>query len=178
MTKCVSLMNEAGVLVGKGICHNVSSDLIIDSDNQPPGDDGVAIQIADSLFKNEIPSDWIFQLRSWHIRCVILNGASLYNHEQMNIFNLASIASHWRNRVDACPYESSWERKNSDKIPKRVALLSVNSIANVSTKSYYSRTYLQPFPHDKIEALKSEMHVEGSVYHRKHRHLDMHKQIH
>ena len=33
MTKCVVLKNEAGVVVGKGICHNVSSDLIIDSDN-------------------------------------------------------------------------------------------------------------------------------------------------
>ena len=37
---------------------------------------------------------------------------------------------------------------------------------------------LQRFPHDRIEALRFEMHVEGSVYHRKHRQLDVHKQIH
>ena len=43
MTKCVVLKNEVGVVVGKGICHNVSSDLIIDSDNQPLGDDRVAV---------------------------------------------------------------------------------------------------------------------------------------
>ena len=96
MTKCVFLMNETCVLVGKGICHNVNLDLIIDSDNQPLGDDHVAIQIAESLFENKISYDWVFQLRSWHIRRVILNGASLYDHEQMNIFNLASIASHRR----------------------------------------------------------------------------------
>ena len=39
MTKFVVLKNEAGVVVGKGICHNVSSDLVIDSDNLPLGDD-------------------------------------------------------------------------------------------------------------------------------------------
>ena len=43
MSKCIVLKNEAGVVVGKGICHNVSSDLIIDSDNQPLGDDQVAV---------------------------------------------------------------------------------------------------------------------------------------
>ena len=49
MTKCVALMNDVGVVVGKGICHNLNSDLIIDSDNQPLRDDRVAIQIVDSL---------------------------------------------------------------------------------------------------------------------------------
>ena len=39
MTKCVTLKNEEGESVGKGICHNVNSDLIIDSDSQPLGDD-------------------------------------------------------------------------------------------------------------------------------------------
>ena len=43
ITKCVSVMNEAGVLVGKGICPNVSSDLIIDNDNEPHGDDCVVV---------------------------------------------------------------------------------------------------------------------------------------
>ena len=57
MTKCVVLKNEAGVVVCKGICHNVSSDLIIDSDNQPLGDDRVAVQIAEFLSEHDIPSD-------------------------------------------------------------------------------------------------------------------------
>ena len=178
MTKCVSLMNEADMLVGEGICHNISSKLIIDSNNQPLGDDRVAIQIAESLSENTILSNWVFQLKSWHIKRVILNGASLYNHEQMNIFNLTSVASHWYSHVNAHPYESFWERRNSDKIPKKVALLSVDSIANVSTKFCCSRNYLQPFLCDKIEALRFEMHVEGRVYHRKYRQLDVHKKIH
>ena len=144
MTKCVALKNDACLVVGKGICHNVSSDLIIDSDNQPLGDDCFAVQIAKSLSKHDIPSNWLFQLKSWHIRHVFLNGASLYNQEQMNLFNLTS--SHRHSRVAAHLYESSRGTKNSDKIPKKVALLNVDSIANVSTKSYCSKNCLQPFP--------------------------------
>ena len=41
-----------------------------------------------------------------------------------------------------------------------------------------SKNCLQRSLRDKIEALRSEMYVEGSVYHRKHRQLDVHKQIH
>ena len=37
MTKCVVFKNEADKDVAEGICHNVSVDLIIDSDNQPLG---------------------------------------------------------------------------------------------------------------------------------------------
>ena len=48
----------------------------------------------------------------------------------------------------------------------------------MSTVSCCSKNCLQCFPCDKIDALRSEMHVEGSVYHRKHRQLDVHKQIH
>ena len=93
MTKCVALKNEACVVVGKRICHNISLDLIINSDNQPLGDDHVVVQIVESLSEHDVPSGWLFQLKSWHISCVFLNGASLYNHEQINLFNLASAAS-------------------------------------------------------------------------------------
>ena len=102
MTKCVALQNDAGVVVGKGICHNVDSSLIIDSDNQPLGDDRVAVQIAESLSERNVPSDWVFQLGAWHISCVFLNGASLYNHEQMHFFKVSSRASAkpgWRTSV-------------------------------------------------------------------------------
>ena len=37
MTKCVMLKNEVGESIGKGICHNMNSDLIIDNDSQPLG---------------------------------------------------------------------------------------------------------------------------------------------
>ena len=91
MTKCVVLKNETSMVVGRGICHNMSSDLVIDNDNL--GDDRVAVQIVESLSKHDVPSDWMFQMRAWHIKRVFLNGASLYDHEQMNLFNLASQAA-------------------------------------------------------------------------------------
>ena len=169
MTKCVALQNDAGVVVGKGICHNVDSALIIDSDNQPLGDDRVVVQIAQSLSERDVPSDWVFQLRAWHISRIFLNGASLYDHEQMHLFRVSSRASRWRSRVGARPYESSRGRMNCDRVPKKEALLTIESIRNVSTMSCCSKNCLQRFPRDRIEALRSEMHVERSVYHRKHR---------
>ena len=178
MTKCVALQNDAGVVVGKGICHNVDSSLIIDSDNQPLGDDRVAVQIAESLSERDIPSDWMFQLRAWHISCIFLNGASLYDHEQMHLFKVSLGASRRRSRFGARPYESSRGRRNSERVPKKEALLTIESIRNVSTMFCCLKNCLQRFPCDRIEALRSEMHVEGSVYHRKHRQLDVHKQIH
>ena len=74
MTKCVTLKNEAGESVGKGICHNVNSDLIIDNDSQPLRDDQVVVLIAESLLEHDVPFNWLFQLRSWHISRVFLNG--------------------------------------------------------------------------------------------------------
>ena len=178
MTKCVALQNDAGVVVGKGICHNVDSALIIDSNNQPLGNDRVAIQIAESLSERDIPSDWVFQLRIWHISRIFLNGASLYNHEQMHLFRVSSEASHRQSRVGTHPYKSSRGRRNCDRVPKKEALLIVESIRNVSTMPCCSKNCLQCFLCVRIEALRSEMHVKGSVYHRKHRELDVHKQIH
>ena len=169
MTKCVALQNDAGVVVGKRICHNVNSDIIIDSDNQPLEDDRVAVQIAESLSKHDVPFDWLFQLRSWHISHIFLNGASLYDHERMHLFNVTSVASCRRSWVGACSYENSRGRRNSDKIPKKKALCTVESIKNVLTMSCCSKNCLQSFLCNRIEALRFEMHVEGSVYHRKHR---------
>ena len=163
MTKCVALQNNAGVVVGKGICHNVDSSLIIDSDNQPLGDDRVAVQIAESLSEHDVSFDWVFQLRAWHISCIFLNGASLYNHEQMHLFKVSSEASRRRSRVGALPYESSRGRKNSDRVPKKEALLTVESIRNVSTMSCCLKNCLQRFPRDRIEALRSEMHVDALI---------------
>ena len=177
MTKCVALQNDAGIIVGKGICHNVDSILIIDSDNQPLEDDLVAIQIAESLSQYDISSNW-FQLRAWHISNIFLNSASLHDHEKMHLFNVSSGASCRQSQVGAHPCKSSRGQRNSERIPKKEALLTIKSIRNVSTMSYCSKNFLQRFLHDRIEALRSEMHVEGSVYHWKYRKLDVHKKIH
>jgi hypothetical protein len=42
--------------VAKGICHNVSAELVMDSDGLQLGNDNVAVQIAKSLLEEEVPS--------------------------------------------------------------------------------------------------------------------------
>ena len=81
-------------------------------------------------------------MRSWHIKRVFLNGASLYDHEQVNLFNLTSQAARRHSRMGARPYDSSRERKNAEKIPKKEALLSAESIRNMATKTCCSKSCL------------------------------------
>jgi hypothetical protein len=67
--------------VARGICHSVKADLVIDSNGMHLGNDRVAIQIAELLVEDEVPSEWMFSMRAWLIRRVFLNGASLYDHD-------------------------------------------------------------------------------------------------
>ena len=78
--------------VARDICHNVSAELIIDSDGLPLGNDYIAVQIVESLLEEEVSSKWMFSMRVWHIRRIFLNGASLYDHEQQHIYNAAVLA--------------------------------------------------------------------------------------
>ena len=47
-------------------------------------------------FSMILNSNWLFQLRAWHISHIFLNDASLYDHEQMHFFIVALTASRWR----------------------------------------------------------------------------------
>ena len=89
ITKAVTLTNESRVDVACRICHSVKAELVVDSDGMPLGDDRIAIQIADSLLEEDVPSEWMFSMQAWHIRRVFLNGASLYNHDQRPIYKAA-----------------------------------------------------------------------------------------
>jgi hypothetical protein len=73
----------------RGICHSVKAELVVDSDGMPLGNDRVAVQIAESLLEEGVPSEWIFSMRAWHIRRVFLNGMSLYDHDQQHIYKAA-----------------------------------------------------------------------------------------
>jgi hypothetical protein len=98
ITKCVTLTNESGVDVARGICHSVKADLVIDSDDTPLGNDCIAVQIAESLLEDEVLSEWIFSMRAWHIHRVFLNKASLYDYDQRYIYNVAIQALNRRPR--------------------------------------------------------------------------------
>jgi hypothetical protein len=57
ITKSVTLTNESGVDVARGICHSVKVELVVDSDGMPLGNDRIAIQIAKSLLEEDVPSE-------------------------------------------------------------------------------------------------------------------------
>jgi hypothetical protein len=60
----MTLTNESGVDVARGICHSVKVDLVIDSDGIPLDNDRVAVLIAESLVEDEVPSEWMFSMRA------------------------------------------------------------------------------------------------------------------
>jgi hypothetical protein len=55
-TKCISLYNNSGVAVAKGICHSISSNLIIGTTG-PLGDTHVTVQKSKSLMEDEYSDD-------------------------------------------------------------------------------------------------------------------------
>jgi hypothetical protein len=81
ITKYVTLMNKSRVDVARGICHSVSAELVIDSDGLLLDNDRVTLQIVESLLEEEVPLEWMFSMRVWHICRVFLSGANLYDHD-------------------------------------------------------------------------------------------------
>ena len=59
--KCVVLHRPDKVPVAKGICQNVSSDIVVGSTG-PLGDNHVAIQISSSLSMADVPDEWRYSI--------------------------------------------------------------------------------------------------------------------
>jgi hypothetical protein len=106
----VTLTNESGVDVACGICHNVKAELVVDSDGMPLSNDRIAVQIAESLLEEDVPSEWMFSMRAWNIRRVFLNGASLYDHDQQHIYKAAIQALNCQPRKGIRQYNLERER--------------------------------------------------------------------
>ena len=77
-TRVVILTNEAGEDVARAICRSVDASVVVDTNGRPIGDDHVAVQIAETLKEEEVPSGWMWSMHSWPIKRVFLNGASLH----------------------------------------------------------------------------------------------------
>jgi hypothetical protein len=178
ITKCVTLTNESGVDVARGICHCVNANLVIDSNGMLLGNDRIAVQIAESLVEDEVPSEWMFSMRAWHIRRVFLNGASLYDHNQWHIYNAIVQALNCQPWSGVRQYKSGRERQDNANPPKKVLKLSTQPINSVSSISYCKKNCIQPFPHAKIHTLRSQFFHEGGQYFKSYRLLDVHRQIH
>jgi hypothetical protein len=143
----------------------VNTELIIDSDGLPLGNNRVAVQIAESLLEEEVPSEWMFSIRAWHIRRVFLNGASLYDHDQRHIYSAAiqALSRQPRRgvREGVQQYDSEHQRQDSVNPPKKVLKLSTQSINSMSNVVCCKKNCVQPFPLAKIHALRSQFFQEG-----------------
>ena len=73
--KCVVLHRANGFPIVRGICRNVSSDVVVGSSG-PLGESHVAIQISSSLSMADVPNEWRYSIRAWPIEFVFYNGAS------------------------------------------------------------------------------------------------------
>ena len=151
---------------------------MVDTNGRPIGDDHVAVQIAETLKEEEVPSRWMWSMHSWPIKRVFLNGASLYDHDQTDMYRRAMNAQNQKPRKGSRSYKTTHERRNVDIPPKRERVLSTEAIHEVSTKSCCERNCVQPFPRSEIEAIRSELHVNGGVYNRKSVLFEVHRQIH
>ena len=177
-TRVVILTNEAGEDVARAICQSVDASVVVDTNGRPIGDDHVAVQIAETLKEEEVPSGWMWSMHSWPIKRVFLNGASLHDHDQTDMYRKAVNAQNQRPRKGIRSYKTTHARRNVDIPGKKERVLNIEAIHEVSTKSCCERNCVQPFPRSEIEAIRSELHVKGGVYNRKSVLLEVHRQVH
>ena len=75
-TKCVTLYNDEGLLVGEGTCHSVNSDLVLGATG-PLGDSHVAVFVAKLHSEDHLPQERVYSLVAWPIQYVHCRGANL-----------------------------------------------------------------------------------------------------
>ena len=134
-TKCVTLYNDEGLLVGEGTCHSMNSDLVLGA-RGPLGDTHVAVFVAKSLSEEHLPQEQVYSLVAWPIQYVDCRGASLQYHEardnfnriQAAILNLPSLTSSrsYASTIRNPPRETSVKTKD---------LLTQESINAISSKT-------------------------------------------
>ena len=133
-TKCVTLYNGDGELVGEGTCHSVNSDLVLGA-NGPLGDTHVSVHISKSHCEVDIPQERVYSLVAWPIQLVHCRGASLKDHEAGDNFNRAQTALlNPPSSMYARPYTSAMRNPPHKTGLKSKELLTQESINEVSSK--------------------------------------------
>ena len=90
-TKCVTLYNDEGLLVGECTCHSVNSDLVLGATGLL-GDTHVAVFVVKSHSEDHLPQEQVYSLVAWPIQYVHCRGASLQDHEARDNFNCIQAA--------------------------------------------------------------------------------------
>lgn len=159
VSKRVTLTNAAGDDVARGVVQSVDSHLVPETGGRPLGSDNVCVQIAESLLEAVIPFGWIYSLRSWPIKRVLLNGATLYDHDQRAIFNFAVKAFGRPPWNGVRQYITTRQRRPRDTPARKDYFLTTESINYVSTVTCCEKNCVQPFPRGKIKDLRTQFYV-------------------
>ena len=139
----VTLRNDDGVDIARGVCQNIDPDLIIETSGKPLSNDRVAAQIAESLNEELFSSANIWSQSASHIKHVFLHDdVSLYDHDHTHMYNKATNSSSRRVRKGVRSYESTRERIDPIVPRKKEFLLTMESITAVSAKTCCNRNYV------------------------------------
>ena len=151
-----------GFPVAKGICRNVSSDVVVGS-TSPLGDSHVAIQISSSLSMADVPDEWRYSIRAWPIEFMFYNGASFRDHELRAQYNsqIAGLST-GPALTKSRPYTSTARNPPHPTTTKSECLPRQQNINFVSARDCCSQHCLQTFPQDKIKSLRERMYVGTS----------------
>ena len=138
-TKCVTLYNEEGVLVGEGTCHSVNSDLVLGATG-PLGDSHVVVFVAKTHSQEHLPKERVYSLVAWPIKFVHCRGASLQDHEARDNFNcIQATLLNPPSLASTRPYTSTTRNPPRQTSVKSKALLTQESINAVSSKTCCSQ---------------------------------------
>ena len=177
-TKCVTLYNDEGLLVGEGTCHSVNSDLVLGATG-PLGDTHVAVFVAKSHSEEHLPQERVYSLVAWPILYVHCRGASLQDHEARDNFNrIQAAVLNPPSLTSSRPYASTIRNPPRETSVKTKDLLTEESINAVSSKTCCSQNCVQPFPRAKIRAFCERMYHNSTFKHRAFMKTKVHRQVH
>ena len=141
-TKCATLYNEEGKLVGEGMCHSMKSDLVVGA-NRPLGDSHVAIHICRLHSEEDIPQDLVYALVASPTKLVYYHGASLHDHKARDKWNqLQEACANPPSSKSTRPYTSVIQNPPRQGPLKYKELLSEESINLVSSRVYYLKDFV------------------------------------
>ena len=141
-TKCVTLYNAEGRLVGEGMNHSVKSDLVVGA-NGPLGDSHVAIHICRSHSEEDIPQDLVYALVAWPTQLVHYHGASLQDHKARDKWNrLQEARANPSSSKSTRAYTSAIQNPPRNDPMKYKELLSEESINLVSSRVCCMKNYM------------------------------------
>ena len=169
----VVIVNDNGVPMAEGMCHNIHPQDCIDEN--PFGTEDVGVVILESLIHSKVDPTHRFSLCKWPLTIVTIDGVSL--HERRHLQNKKELQTNIRPRKGLQKFETLACSILSTNECKRQRLLKEVSIREIARIGCCMYSYCQLIPRDKMKAIREEMWLED-FHLRSTKRLDVHRAIH